>query len=241
MTNCLQPSESLSDYVDGLLDPAERAALAAHLGACESCRGLVDDLTRLKDAARSLGPIVPPAHIWENIQASLPSAKRQARSQWLGLAAALVLVTTGAYFFTRITAPDAATVASSTTSSDAAHAGNSNANATATVETVEDELAKAAEHYEKAIAQLEAVAKQDNALPADAAAKLQVSLAQVDQGIAASRAALVNEPQSTPARESLFSALRTKVEILQQTVALVGAMQRGDRETAATVLNGKKG
>jgi anti-sigma factor RsiW len=236
MTNCQQPSESLSDYVDGLLDPAEQSALSAHLGACESCRGLVDDLSRLKDAARSLGPIVPPAHVWENIQASLPSAKRQARSQWLGLAAALVLVTTGAYFFTRLTAPDAATIATG----DAAHAGNSNANATATVETVEDELAKAAEHYEKAIAQLEAVAKQDNALPADLAAKLQISLSQVDQGIAASRAALVNEPQSTPARESLFGALRKKVEILQQSVALVGVM-RGDRDAAAPILDGKKG
>lgn len=239
MTNCQQSSESLNDFVDGLLEPAEHAALAGHLVTCESCRGLVDDLTRLKDAARSLGPIVPPAHVWENIQATLlsgPSARRQARTQWLGLAAALVLVTTGAYFFTRLTSPDASPVATN----DAAHAGNSNANATATVETVEDELAKAAEHYEKAIAQLEAVAKQDNALPADTAAKLQVSLSQVDQGIAASRAALATEPQNTPARESLFSALRKKVEILQQTVALVGAMQRGDREATAKVLDGKK-
>jgi anti-sigma factor RsiW len=240
MTNCQQSSESLSDFVDGLLEPVERAALSAHLTACESCRGLVDDLTRLKDAAGSLGPIVPPTHIWENIQASLPSAKRQARTQWMGLAAALVLVTTGAYFFTRLTAPDAASLSTSIGTSDAAHAGNSNANATATVETVEQELANAAEHFEKAIAQLEAVAKRDNALPADAAAKLQISLSQVDTGIAASRAALAIEPQSGPARDSLFSALRKKVEILQQTVALVGAMQRGDRETTAKVLDGKK-
>jgi anti-sigma factor RsiW len=233
MTNCQQSSESLSDYVDGLLEPAEQSALAAHLGACDECRGLVDDLVRLKTAARALGPIVPPAHIWENIQASLPSAKRQARAQWLALAAALVLVTAGAYFFTRFTAPSA--------TSDSARNGQSNVGAPATVETVEQELAKAAEHYETAIATLEAVAKQDNnALPADAAAKLQVSLSQVDKFIAESRAALVSEPQSAPARDSLFTALRKKVEILQQTVALMGAMQRGDRETAARVIDGKK-
>lgn len=234
MTDCHQPSETLSDYVDDLLEPADRAALLLHLGSCESCRGLVDDLTRLKDTARSLGPIVPPAHIWENIQASLPSATRQARTQWMGLAAALVLVTAGAYFFTRITSPAPAP--------DLAHMDKSNVNAPATVETVEQELAKAAQHYETAIAQLEAVAKQDsNAWPTDTAATLQVSLSQVDKFIAESRAALDTEPQSGPARDSLFSALRKKVEILQQTVALMGAMQRGDRETTAKMMDGKKG
>lgn len=234
MTNCNQPSETLSDFVDDVLEPADRAALLLHLGSCESCRGLVDDLTRLKDTARSLGPIVPPARIWENIQASLPLAKRQARTQWMGLAAALVLVTAGAYFFTRITSPAPAT--------GLAHMDKSNVNGPATVETVEQELAKAARHYETAIAQLEAVAKQDNnALPADTAATLQVSLSQVDKFIAESRAALDTEPQSGPARDSLFSALRKKVEILQQTVALMGAMQRGDRETTAKMVDGKKG
>lgn len=236
MTPCSFSSESLTDYVDGLLAPADRAAVAAHLASCESCRGLVEDLTRLAHAARTLGPIAPPAHVWDNIQASLPSARRHARAQWLGLAAALLLVTVGAYFFTRLTAP--AVVPGS--SADVAHAGESNANAPATVETVEQELAKAAAHYETAISQLEAVAKQDNnALPADAAAKLQVSLSQVDKFIAESRAALVSEPQSEPARDSLFSALRKKVEILQQTVALMGAMQRGDRVATARMMDGK--
>jgi anti-sigma factor RsiW len=234
MTNCQQPSESLSDFVDGLLDPAERAALASHLQSCEACSGLVDDLTRLKDAARSLGPIEPPAHVWQNIQASLPSGRRQTRTQWMGLAAALVLITAGAYFFARFTAPAPRT--------DVIHSTASNANGPATVETVEQELAQAAQHYENAIAQLEAVVKQDNnALPADTAAKLQVSLTQVDKGIAASRAALMTEPQNDPARDSLFAALRQKVEILQQTVALMGVMQRGDGNMTARGLDGKKG
>jgi anti-sigma factor RsiW len=237
MTDCLKSSETLSDYVDGLLSGPDRDALAAHLRECESCRGLVDDLTRLKDAARSLGPIAPPAHIWENIQASLPSARRQARTQWMGLAAALVLVTAGAYFFTRMTSPAPANSAVN----DSAHAGASNAKGPATVQTVEEELAKAEQHYQTAISQLEEVLKQNsNELPAYAAAKLQVSLPQIDKGIAVSRAALTNEPQNDPARDSLFAALRKKVEILQETVALMGAMQRGDRETAAKVMDGKK-
>ncbi len=247
MTNCQQPTETLSDYVDDLVGSGDRAALESHIAACESCSGLVDDLTRLKDTARALGPIAPPAHIWDNIQATLssgassasvPTTTRQSRSQWMGLAAALVLVTAGAYFFTRMTSPGSPGLSNK----DTAHVDAGNANASPTVETVEQELAKAAQHYETAIAQLEAVARQDNnALPADTAAKLQVSLAQVDKFIAESRAALDTEPQSSPARDSLFTALRTKVEILQQTVALMGTMQRGDGEATAKVPGGKKG
>jgi anti-sigma factor RsiW len=234
MTECSFPSATLSDYVDGELAPEARAQATAHLAECDDCRGLIEDLARLRDTARGLGPITPPDHLWGNIQASLPATPRQTRWQWAGLAAALVLVTAGAYFFTRLMAPGLPS-----TLLDRQHAGTSNASAAPTVETVEQELAKAAAHYEAAITQLEAVARQDNnALPADAAAKLQVSLSQVDKFIAESRAALVSEPQNEPARDSLFSALRRKVEILQQTVALMGAMQRGDQP--ARVLDGKK-
>jgi hypothetical protein len=222
----------LSEFIDGELDGAARAALDTHLATCESCRGVVADLMRLRDAARGLGPVAPPAHVWTSVQASLPGSRRQARLQWIGLAAALVLVTLGAYAVTRVSSPDA----------PAAHTdmASGNASATPTVESVEDELAKAAAHYEAAIRQLEAVASRD-ALPADTAAKLQVSLAQVDRFIADSRAALVSEPQSLPARDSLFTALRRKVEILQQTVALVGAMQRGDHDAAARAAGNRDG
>lgn len=222
----------LSEYIDGGLDSAARAKADAHLAACASCRGVVADLMRLRDAARALGPVAPPARVWATVQGSLPGSRRQARLQWIGLAAALLLVTVGAYTLTRVTAPAA----------PGAHTDMAAGNATgaATVESVEDELAKAAEHYEAAIRQLEAVASRD-ALPADTAAKLQVSLAQVDRFIADSRAALVSEPQSLPARDSLFTALRRKVEILQQTVALVGAMQRGDHDGAARAIGTRDG
>ncbi|MEI6245335.1 MAG: hypothetical protein WCQ64_09835, partial [Acidobacteriota bacterium] len=68
---------------------------------------------------------------------------------------------------------------------------------------------------------------------------LQTSLVQIDKYIAESRAALANEPQSEPARDSLFDALRRKVSVLQDTVALMGAMQRGDQAAAAKIVGGK--
>ena len=234
MTTCETIRPLLSDYVDGTLAPEARASVADHVSSCDACRDTARDFERLRDAARALGPMSPPPLVWQNIEASLPAARRRARAQWLGLAAALVLITTGAYFFARVNAPAPAT----TTASNGAGAGN--ANDTATVETIEQELAAAAKHYETAIAQLETVTKRDAAtLPADTAAKLQVSLAQIDKGIAESRAALTQEPQSEPARDSLFDALRRKVMVLQDTVALMGAMQRGDQEAAAKIMGGK--
>lgn len=231
MTTCISVQPHLSDYVDATLSPDLRALVMTHLGECDACRDTARDFERLRDAARALGPITPPPFVWQNIAASLPAARQQARAQWMGLAAALVFVTAGAWAVARATAPAPVT--------DAAHTAG-NAASTASVETVEQELAAAAKHYETAISQLEAVARQDSAsLPADTAAKLQVSLAQIDKYIAESRAALVSEPQNEPARDSLFDALRRKVSILQDTVALMGAVQRGDQNTAAKIIGGK--
>jgi len=232
MTTCASIELQLSEYADGELSPDVRATVAAHIATCAACRETVRDFQRMRDAARALGPIAPPPEIWQRLAPSLPGARRQARAQWLGLAAALVLVTAGAYFFARTTAPATPSHADTNVAGNAAD--------TATVETVEQELAAAAKHYEAAITQLEAVAKQDtSSLPPETAAKLQTSLAQIDKYIAESRAALVDQPQSEPARNSLFDALRRKVSMLQDTVALMGAMQRGDQAAAARIIGGK--
>lgn len=232
MTSCPDIQPLLSEYVDGTLADAARTAVRAHIATCDACRDTARDFERVRDAARALGPIAPPPMVWQQIAATLPGAKRQARQQWLALAAALVLITTGAYVVARISSP---ATSSPTVGEMAGNAANG-----ATVETVEQELAAAAKHYEAAIVQLEAIAKQDqDSLPADTAAKLQVSLTQIDKYIAESRAALVNEPQSEPARDSLFDALRRKVSMLQDTVALMGAMQRGDQDAAAKIMGGK--
>jgi hypothetical protein len=229
MSTCLTIQPLLSDYVD---DRSHATLVEPHLSTCAACRNTVRDFERLRDAAQSLGPMMPPAMVWSNIAATLPAARRQARAQWMGLAAALALVTTGAYFFARTTAP----AVPAQTSAEIA----GNATGQPSVETVEQELAAAAKHYEAAIAQLEAVAAHDNGdLPADTAAKLQVSLTQIDKYIAESRAALATEPQSEPARDSLFDALRRKVDVLQNTVALMSATQRGDQKAAAKLMGGK--
>ncbi len=79
----------------------------------------------------------------------------------------------------------------------------------------------AEQHYEEAIAGLQQIVDAQGAdLNADTLAVLRQNLAVIDRAISESRAALSDEPASTPAQESLLDALDTKVALLQDTVAL---------------------
>jgi predicted anti-sigma-YlaC factor YlaD len=229
---CRDIEPALSLLVDGRLSARAEEQVRAHLGGCPSCRGLLADLDRLRRAARQAGgPITPPPHLWlqvagqirRDVPEAAPARPRRSQPvwQWTGLAAALVLVTLGIYVVQRLpgdaTAPTAA--------DNAAPAGS--------VQVIAGELNLAVEHYERALAELEALAQTSQTPMDDAVAgELRASLKLIDQAIAESRAALASNPQSEPAQASLFDALRRKVEVLQTTVALINEMRLGDPQGA---------
>jgi hypothetical protein len=250
---CADVHPLLSDYVDDLVTTEVRAAIAAHCETCASCRGVVTDLDRLRDAARSLGPITPPAHLWMEIagrirleqsahqphtpvaatpRTAAPRAASADRWQWLGLAAALLLVTAGVYVMSQ---PDDA----APTTSIVDTVGN--VSAPPTVETIGDTLLRAQAEYELAIAQLEdMVTKGDASMSPEVVETLQRTVGTIDSAIAESRAALTENPASQPARTSLFEALGQKVSLLQQTVVLMNEMRQGDASGAAEAAAGVK-
>ena len=85
------------------------------------------------------------------------------------------------------------------------------------------------------------MAKADqSAIDPDTAATLQKNLVIIDRAIAESRSALKAEPQSAPARDSLFEALRRKVSLLQDTVALMNEMRKGNSAGAAQIIDANK-
>jgi anti-sigma factor RsiW len=255
-TTCHDISPRLSEYVDGTLADGERAAIAAHLATCAACAGLARDLGRLRDTARQLGPVAPPAHLALEIAGRIrleatsatgpgaadggsppaepvarPADRRHAAWQWLGLAAALLLVTAGAYYLSgRGTPPPAP----STTTA----AGNPGA--AASVETIAQELDQAAAIYEKAIGQLETLTKNGTSgLDPTLAMTMQKNVTVLDGAISQSRAALKDNPENEAARDSLFEALRRKVSILQDTVVLINEMRKGNQAGAARILGGR--
>jgi hypothetical protein len=117
------------------------------------------------------------------------------------------------------------------------------------VQSVESEFRLAEQHYQNAIGKLEQAARldapqtasqsaDDQIIDPQTAAMLQKNLQVIDQAIAESRAALRSEPQSAPARDSLFDALRRKVALLQDTIALMNEMRKGNSAGAAQILDG---
>ena len=73
---------------------------------------------------------------------------------------------------------------------------------------------------------------------------LRDQLEMADRAIAESRQAMQSDPTSQPARESLFEAFRRKVSVLQATVSLMNEMRQGNPDgasRAAAGLNNKKG
>jgi hypothetical protein len=248
MNTCDKVRPQLSGYVDRHLDAARAGEVRAHLLSSDECRGIADDLGLLRDAARKLGPIDPPPHVWLEIAGrvrldsgtpevpsplrvdSTPGRSRSDKWQWLGLAAALLLTTLAVY---SIATPDNVAPVAVTTNT------TGNAPEVATVETFEETMRRAEAEYEKAITQLEQLVKSGApGVSASAAAILQKNVTTIDSAIAESRAALNSNPDSQPARTSLFEALRNKVNLLQHTVVLMNEMRKGDASGAAEAAAG---
>jgi anti-sigma-K factor RskA len=249
--------DTASEYIDGTLDEAVRAEAEAHLDGCEDCRALLADLRKVQRAAGSLEPVVPPADAWarvlERLQAdpafatTSASSRRAPRSAgvgyrsmaWLAMAALLVLAVGGALvYMVRQPAPPASTSTAGTQDAGSATA-TVNADPNDLVQSVEIELQAAASHYEKAITSLELVANaSDSPLDPDVTATLRANLQVIDAAIADSRTALRAQPDSQFAQESLFDAFRRKVSLLQDTIALMNEMRKGNPEGAARVVEG---
>ena len=91
----------LSPYMDGELDPAERAQVEAHLRGCAGCARHLEELRAVEAAARDL-PLRVPAGYFEAFPARvgerLAAARRQERRRrmivpaWIGAAAAAVVL-----------------------------------------------------------------------------------------------------------------------------------------------------
>jgi anti-sigma factor RsiW len=232
--HCDELSDVLVDFIDGRLDPDAERAVERHLDTCANCRALVVDLRTIRAAAFMLDRHEPGPEVWTSLQqriAAEPAPRARGRvlampatraswSVWLAAAAAIVLATMiGVMPLLRREAPSPRVEAGPT--------------AEATVESVTAEFEAAEQHYQKAITDLETIARQDTGeLDPQVAAVLQKNLAVIDQAIGESRAALQSQPSSGTAQDGLFEALRTKVALLQQTVELINEMRKGNQVEA---------
>jgi anti-sigma factor RsiW len=247
--NCETYRQSVQALIDGDLDAAQQRALEAHAATCAACRTLTADLEAIRDAGHALERRMPSKDVWARIQlqiASEPSfqksaAERRAREaeeaarhahhwNWpvLAMAASLLLaLVAGSLYVVNLSRTPA--IAPKTAASGNATSGE-------LVQSIENELDQAAAHYEKAIAGLEQVANaSDSPLDPELMTTLKANLGVIDQAINESRTALRAQPTNQLAQESLFEAFRRKVALLQDTIALMNEMRKGNQAGAARV------
>ena len=256
---CKELEPLLVDLVDGTLAGEARIQAEAHLESCADCRSILADLRQVREAARALPRMAPPPDGWARLSAALDAAKGKARAKtpqkvvsmadarpprawqptrpmfWGALAAAAMLVlatATGILMFYRGGTPATAPGAVAGNTQAAAHPEGADL-----VQSVESELQLAEQHYQKAIAGLEQIAKEgQSSLDPQLAAVLAKNMGVIEQSIRESRDALKSQPSSEVAQATLFEGLRRKVDLLKDTVALINEMRKGNQAGAAQII-----
>lgn len=230
----MHPNElTLNEYVDRALGRDERAEVARHLETCAACRQIVDDIQEITRSAAALDAEAPPARVWTAIERTLRNEAGRAGSRrrhygqawtWLAAAAVLLVAVFIGVRFGPATEP----------------AGNGfDVEAAAAAQAIEAELQLAEEHYQKAISGLERIASaEDAAFDPATAATLQENLEVINQAIDESRSAVRLEPASGEAQYSLIENFKTKLALLQDTVALINELRAGNDAAAARIVSG---
>ena len=236
---CEHYASLIQDLVDGQLADTARAGLDRHVAACQACRALLADLRDITRMAGELPLHTPRTEVWSRIVRQI-AAEQAARPLpfWTGprvilaMAATLVIAVSASLWVLRSPTPAPAT-------SVAPGRGPVTQSAKDLVKDVDEHLRIADAHYEKAIVGLEQVVKSEQAsLDPKVADTLQRNLGVIDQAIRESREAIKTQPHSELAQTSLFEALRQKVALLEDTIALINVMRKGDQAGAAKIVKG---
>ncbi len=246
---CEDVQQALDAQFTGRLDRAGADALEVHLAGCAACQALWEDCHQLQAELRLLGTEGPNPRAWEQVAARLeadPEFQRASAAavdterrrqpldwRWLALAATLVLLIGSSLFVLR------RTLGPVTTAVEAPGAAANGGEREDLVRSIEGELGLAARHYENAIAGLERVAREsDSPIDPVVMATVRENLQIIDRAIDDSRQALHTDPESQLAQESLFDAFRRKVALLQDTIALMNEMRKGNPDRATAIASG---
>lgn len=220
----------LSDYLDGDLGPAERAALEAHVAGCAECREVLAGLRRVVARAASLADTPPAADLWPGIAGALgPAAGRSdvlafrppRRSVPLpqALAAGLLLAVLagGSAWLARGYLAPAAPAATAPAPADEGRGGGGPLRPVAVAAPLADP------RYDAAVADLRRVleAGRDRLAP-ETIAVLERNLALIDAALADAQRALAADPANPYLTNHLTQTRLRKLRLLQQAAVLAG-------------------
>ncbi len=116
--NCKHTLQLLDDYIDGLLDEADRRAMVQHLGGCQSCHDELDAEQALRRVLHDLPAPTPAPEFFDRIfshAAEQAGQQRTRRRQWYmggAIAASLTLALTAQLLLPGLQNPATAPVSS---------------------------------------------------------------------------------------------------------------------------------
>jgi anti-sigma factor RsiW len=233
--NCQDYETALGDYVDGTLDERSRLEFETHLASCDRCQAMVADFSAVRRATLALEPELPSLQVWTRLSAAFEAEHRSTIHRWgfgwhtLAASLAMIVLVASLTWIGSGLAPVKRT---------AGQLASAAANRAEPV-SVKAEFDLAEMQYTNAIAGLESITNSEqSALDMETADVLKANLTVIDGAITESRAALQTEPDNPAAQESLFDALRSKLELLQDVVALINEMRKGNPEGAARIVSG---
>ena len=233
--SCQDYEALIGDYVDGDVDEAQRASLESHLSTCASCRAVVTDFSVIRAATLTLEAQVPPPDVWRKLSAAIEAEPKPffglGGAYWwraLAPAAAMVVLVVALSW----TAGRLSPVATERLARVATGTGSEPVSIVAEYQLAEQNLTNT-------IVGLERIAADDRStLDMETADVLQANLTVLDGAIGESRDALQKEPENDVAQQSLFDALRQKIALLQDIIALINEMRKGNQEGAARIVSG---
>jgi hypothetical protein len=214
-------TDRLSEYLDGELAPAERAALEQHLASCAACAQTLAELRDVVARASSLPPRPPAADLWPGIESKLdpvqtvitPFHARVRRRisftlpQLVAAGLALMVMSGGGVWVLRVGGPATDLPAISATSAP---------------DPASLPVALADPRYDEAIADLEqALAAGRSQLDPGTIRILEANLQAIDNAIEQSRRALAADPANVYLHSHLADARQRKLALLRRSVGLI--------------------
>ena len=204
-------NDRLSEYIDGELDPAERAGVEAHLAGCPGCRADVAALRAVAARAGSLTDTRPAADLWTAIAARIQSSPRRTSlatrrfaftlPQLVAASLALIVASGGMVWIARMGGPatDFPPVLGEVRPANFGDAA-----------------------FDEAVADLQATLEAGRGrLDPQTIRVLESNLEVIDRAIAQCREALHADPSSVYLNTYLAETRRRKLELLRRATALV--------------------
>jgi len=218
--------DSLSEYLDGELEPDRRELVERHLETCEECSAALAEIELVVARARTVAERVPAQDLWPGIQTRIRTGARAHGGTVIGFRRRISLsvpqLAAAAVTLTSLSAAGAWLTLRAAPGDGGSGVGPA-ADAPGTIALAADETdgtAGNAAEYGRQIAELERALFDGGRLPPETESKLRRALVTIDRALEDARRALTEMPDDPYLEQHVSSTMQRKADFLRYAVRL---------------------